>query len=128
MRMRFAEPRLIIIRRRGSTGIVSTAPTESGKGKMSIPTLDMQIAESDRGWAAKQLVAALEEPGFLYLKNVRGYQPGECPPPPPRPPRTRPDPWHLSAQLYLQFQAFTVVRVFIMRGRKQWQCNLFSSV
>jgi isopenicillin N synthase-like dioxygenase len=44
---------------------------------MSIPTLDMQIAESDRDGAAKQLVAALEEPGFLYLKNVRGYQPDE---------------------------------------------------
>ena len=44
---------------------------------MSIPTLDVQMAESDRGEAAKQLVAALEDPGFLYLKNARGYKPGE---------------------------------------------------
>ena len=44
---------------------------------MSIPTLDLWLAESDRGEAAKQLVAALQEPGFLYLKNVAGYQPGK---------------------------------------------------
>ena len=44
---------------------------------MSIPTLDLHLAESDRGEAAKQLVAALEEPGFLYLQNVKGYHPGK---------------------------------------------------
>ena len=43
---------------------------------MSVPTLDMQLVESDRGEAAKQLVAALEEPGFLFVKNVKGYNPG----------------------------------------------------
>ena len=43
---------------------------------MSIPTLDLQLAESDRSEAARQLLAALEEPGFLYLKNVKGYEPG----------------------------------------------------
>ena len=44
---------------------------------MAIPTLDLQLAESDRGEAARQLVSALEDPGFLYLKNVKGYQPGQ---------------------------------------------------
>ena len=44
--------------------------------EMSVPTLDIKLAESDRGEAAKQLVAALEEPGFLFVKNVRGYDPG----------------------------------------------------
>ena len=44
---------------------------------MSIPTLDLRLAENDRSEAAKQLVAALEEPGFLYLKNVKGYQTGK---------------------------------------------------
>ena len=34
---------------------------------MSIPTLDLWLAESDRGETAKQLAAALQEPGFLYL-------------------------------------------------------------
>lgn len=43
---------------------------------MSIPTLDLQLAESDRSEAVRQLLAALEEPGFLYLKNVKGYEPG----------------------------------------------------
>lgn len=43
---------------------------------MSIPTLDLQLAESDRSEAARQLLAALEEPGFIYLKNVKGYEPG----------------------------------------------------
>ena len=43
---------------------------------MSVPTLDMQLVESDRGEAAKQLVAALEETGFLFVKNAKGYNPG----------------------------------------------------
>ena len=43
---------------------------------MSIPTLDLHLAENDRGEAARQLVAALEEPGFVYLQNVEGYHPG----------------------------------------------------
>ncbi|CAI8005791.1 Isopenicillin N synthase [Geodia barretti] len=41
---------------------------------MSIPTLDLA---GERGEAAKQLVAALEDPGFLYIKNVQGYDPDE---------------------------------------------------
>ena len=44
---------------------------------MSIPTLDLRLAENVRSEAAKQLVAALEEPGFLYLKNVKGYPTGK---------------------------------------------------
>ena len=44
---------------------------------MAIPTLDLRLAESDRREAARQLVVALEDPGFLYLQNVKGYQPGE---------------------------------------------------
>ena len=47
-----------------------------GEGRATIPTLDLHLAESDRDMAARQLVAALEEPGFLYIKNVKGYQPG----------------------------------------------------
>ena len=39
----------------------------------NIPTLDLA---GDRGETAKQLVAALEDPGFLYIKNVQGYDPG----------------------------------------------------
>ena len=38
-----------------------------------IPTMDLA---GDRGETAKQLVAALEDPGFLYIKNVQGYDPG----------------------------------------------------
>ena len=41
-----------------------------------IPTLDLSLAKSDRHEAARQLVSALEGPGFLYLKNVQGYDPG----------------------------------------------------
>jgi isopenicillin N synthase-like dioxygenase len=37
----------------------------------------MAIPESDRREAARQLVVALEDPGFLYLQNVKGYQPDE---------------------------------------------------
>ena len=44
---------------------------------MAIPTLDLRLAESDRREAARQLVVALEDPGFLYLQNVKGYQPGK---------------------------------------------------
>jgi len=40
---------------------------------MAIPTLDLSSAKSE---AARQLVSALEGPGFLYLKNVKGYDPG----------------------------------------------------
>ena len=43
---------------------------------MAIPTLDLRLAEGDRDEAARQLVVALEDPGFLYLQNVKGYQPG----------------------------------------------------
>ena len=43
---------------------------------MAVPTLDLSLAESDRAEAARQLVNALEDPGFLYLKNVKGYDPG----------------------------------------------------
>ena len=43
---------------------------------MTVPTLDVQLVESDRGEAAKQLVAALEEPGFLFVKNVKGFDSG----------------------------------------------------
>jgi hypothetical protein len=39
----------------------------------AIPTLDLA---GERGEAARQLVAALEDPGFLYIKNVQGYDPG----------------------------------------------------
>ena len=42
----------------------------------AIPTLDLSLAKSDRHEAARQLVSALEGPGFLYLKNVKGYDPG----------------------------------------------------
>ena len=44
---------------------------------MAIPTLDLRLAESDRDEAARQLIIALEDPGFLYLQNVKGYQPGK---------------------------------------------------
>ena len=40
---------------------------------MSIPTLDLAGPQEE---GAKQLVAALKDPGFLYLKNVNGYQSG----------------------------------------------------
>ena len=39
----------------------------------SIPTLDLT---SDRHEAAKLLITALEDPGFLYIQNVKGYEPG----------------------------------------------------
>ena len=38
-----------------------------------IPTLDLA---GERDEATRVLVAALEDPGFLYLKNVPGYDPG----------------------------------------------------
>ena len=44
---------------------------------MAIPTLDLRQTENDRGEAARQLLIALEDPGFLYLQNVKGYQPGK---------------------------------------------------
>ena len=40
---------------------------------MSIPTLDLA---RERREAARQLVTALEDPGFLYVKNVQGFDPG----------------------------------------------------
>ena len=40
---------------------------------MAIPTVDLSSTKSE---AARQLVSALEGPGFLYLKNVKGYDPG----------------------------------------------------
>ena len=43
---------------------------------MAIPTLDLCLAETDRDEAARQLVTALEKPGFLFLDNVEGYHPG----------------------------------------------------
>ena len=43
---------------------------------MAIATLDLSLAETDSGEAAKQLITALEKPGFLFLDNVEGYHPG----------------------------------------------------
>ena len=40
---------------------------------MSIPTLDLSAPREE---AAKVLVSALNDPGFLYVKNIRGYDPG----------------------------------------------------
>ena len=54
----------------------SELPEANWVQEMAIPTLDLQLAKSDRGEAARQLIAALTEPGFLYLKNVKGYDPG----------------------------------------------------
>ena len=52
----------------------------SSKGRTYLrwlsPTLDLALAETDRHEAARQLVSSLEGPGFLYLKNVQGYDPG----------------------------------------------------
>ena len=52
----------------------SPRPFAQAVKTMSIPTLDLN---SDRTEAAKTLVAALDDPGFLYLKNVKGYEPGK---------------------------------------------------
>ena len=43
---------------------------------MDVRILDLLLAQSDRAEAAHQLVAALEDPGFVYLKNVKGYDQG----------------------------------------------------
>ena len=44
---------------------------------MAMPTLDLSLGKTDRAEAARQLVAALEDPGFLYLKNAKGFEPGQ---------------------------------------------------
>ena len=44
---------------------------------MTIPMLDLWLAKSDRGESARQLVLSVEDSGFLYLQNVKGYQPDQ---------------------------------------------------